>query len=395
MEDISKYLEDESFRSWVLSAENKQDEWWKNFETKNPAEKENIRTARNILQKLHTKDKKLSEEEKIILFTRILKQIEGQQRSSKTRRLYIGFIKYAAVAILFFAIGALLFYRTDNFNKEFLSQNITEPAFSDARIIRPGGDDILLHEKKSHIEYRQDGQVVVNNQIITPTVHEQRKAPEMNQLVIPYGKTSELILPDGSRVWLNAGSRLIYPDKFENKNREVLLIGEAFFEVEHNENQPFIVQTTDIRIKVLGTHFNVSAYPTDQVIETVLSQGKVRQEQNNSNMFSESTDIYPGQMAVFNKTERTTQVKEVDVENFTLWKEGLLKFESTDMSRLIKKLERYFNIRLIYSDPMLGTIRISGKLDLTDSCESVLENVADAAAVNITRNGDSIFKISQ
>lgn len=394
MEDITKYLEDKHFIEWVFDTHNEPEDILNNYPTGSPAEKENIRTARNILLKLHTKDKALSEPEKVILFTRILKQVEERQGQLKTRRLYISFAKYAAVAMLFFALGALMFYRKDNFNREFLRHDITEPAFTDARIIRPDGDDILLHEKNSHIEYRSDGQVVVNNHVVEPSVKEPGKAPEMNQLVIPYGKTSELILPDGSKVWLNAGSRLIYPSFFNDKNREVLLIGEAFFEVAHNEIQPFIVQTTDIRIKVLGTHFNVSAYPTDHLIETVLTEGKVRLEQNNSNMFSESTDIAPGQMAVFNKTERTTLVKEVDIENYTLWKEGLLKFESTDMSRLIKKLERYFNIRFTYSDPMLGTIRISGKLELTDSCDSVLATVADAAAVRITRSGDNIYKIS-
>jgi transmembrane sensor len=394
MEDISKYLEDKQFIRWVFSDSNELDEWWTDFEARNPDEKQNIQLARNILQKLHTRDTELSEDDKIILFTRILKQVEKRQQFWKIRRLYFNIASYAAVAILFFAIGALFFYRKDNFNPDFLNQDVTEPAYTDARIVRPDGEDILLHEKKSHIEYRQDGQVVVNNQVIKTAGTDNKKPPQMNQLVIPYGKTSELILPDGTKVWLNAGSRLIYPDYFADKNREVLLFGEAFFEVSHNEKQPFIVQTSDIRIKVMGTQFNVSAYPTDHVIETVLTQGKVRLEQNSAGMFSETLDINPGQLAVYSKTEQTTLISEIDTENYILWKEGLLKFESTDLSRLVKKLERYFNVRFNYSDPMLGTIRISGKLELSDSCESVLNNVADAASIRITQSGENFYKIS-
>lgn len=394
MEKISKYLEDKRFIQWVFSPGNELDEWWKSFEASNPKEKENIQLARRILQKLHTTNKELSEDEKIILFTQILKQVENRQERGKTRKIIGSFLKYAAVAILFFSIGALLFYRQNNFNPQFQSQEITEPVHSDeARLIRPGGENILLSEANSRIEHTQDGQVVVNNNIIEPSASSQTGTPQINQLVIPYGKTSEIILPDGTHVFLNAGSRLIYPDFFADKNREVFLVGEAYFDVKHNEKQPFVVQTTDIRVRVLGTQFNVSAYPSDNVIETVLTSGKVRLEQNNTGIFSETTDLSPGQLAAFNKTERTTQMKYVDIENYTLWKENLLKFESTDLSRVVKRLERYYNVRFRYADPFLGGIKITGKLDLSNNREFVLENVADAASVKVSVIGEGYYEI--
>jgi transmembrane sensor len=394
MENISKYLEDKRFIQWVFGNGPELEEWWKNFETENPLERQNIQSARCILQKLQTRNHELSEDDKIILFTKIIKQVEERQKNGRMNVMFVTSMKYAAVAILFFAIGALFFYRKDNFNREFFTQDISEPVHSDARIIRPGGEDIILHGKNSKIEYRPDGHVVVNDQVQETSSAARKGNPAMNQLVIPYGKTSELLLPDGSRVWLNAGSRLIYPEYFTDKTREVLLIGEAFFDVEHHEKQPFIVQTSDIRIKVLGTRFNVSAYPSDPVIETVLTHGKISLEQHNSRIFKELTELKPGQLAIYNRTEGTTLLREVDIENHSLWKEGLLKFESTDLNRLTKRLERYFNIRFNFSDPMLGTIRISGKLELSDSRDSVLENVADAASVSITRIGENSYTIS-
>jgi transmembrane sensor len=396
MENISKYLDDKQFIQWVFSPGNELNDWWNSFEASNPKEKENILLARRILQKLHTTDKELSEDEKIMLFSQILKQVEARQESRKTSRFITGFLKYAAVAILFFAIGALLFYPKNNFNPQFITQEISEPVHSDeARLIRPGGDNILLSEINSRIEHKEDGKVVVNDNIVESSSSVNKGTPEMNQLVIPYGKTSEIILPDGTHVYLNAGSRLIYPGFFADKNREVFLVGEAFFDVEHNEKQPFVVQTTDIRVRVLGTQFNVSAYPSDNIIETVLAEGKIRMEQNNTTMFSQTMDLSPGQLAAFNKTERTTQLKTVDIENYTLWKENLLKFESTDLSRVVKKLERYFNIRFRYSDPFLGGIKISGKLELADSRGAVLENVAAVASVKIIQTGDNYFEISR
>ncbi len=394
MKNISKYLEDPRFIQWVFSPEDELNEWWTTFQTDNPPEKENILLARRILHKLRTTDKELSENEKIILFAQILQQIEARQGAKKTRRIFTGLMKYAAVAILFFAIGALLFYQKNNFNPQFYAQEITEPVHSDeARLIRPGGENILLSESNSRIEHRRDGQVIVNDNIVESSLPQKTGTPEMNQLVIPYGKTSEVTLPDGTHVFLNAGSRLIYPDFFADKTREVFLAGEAFFDVKHDEKQPFVVQTTDIRVRVLGTQFNVSAYPADNIIETVLTHGKISLEQNNAGIFSETTVLSPGQLAAFNKTERTTRLEEVDYEYYTLWKDGLLKFESTDLSRIVKRLERYYNIRFKYSNPLLGGVKISGKLDLSGTREHVLGNLADAATVEILEIGKEYYEI--
>jgi transmembrane sensor len=396
MKIISKYLEDKRFIQWVFHPDDELEEWWKSQEKDSPAERENIQLARRILQKLQTHDKELSEDEKILLFTRILKQVEEHHRISKTRRAIFGIMRYAAVAVLFFAIGALLFYEKDNFNPQFASFDTTEPVSEgEAVLVRPRGENIYLSEKKSHIEHRQDGQVIVNNDVLGSNPVSGRGIPEMNQLVIPWGKTSELILPDGSRVHLNAGSRLVYPEFFADKIREVFLVGEAFFDIENDQDKPFVVQTTDIRIRVLGTRFNVSAYPADNIIETVLAEGKVRLEQNNTGLFSETTDVYPGQLAAYSRTERNIQLKEVDVQHYTLWTEGLIKFESTDLSRVVKRLERYFNIRFRYTDPFLGGIKISGKLELSDNREIVLGNVARAGSVKISEIGENFFEISR
>lgn len=396
MEIISKYLEDKRFIRWVFEPDDELEAWWKAREMDSHAERENIQLARRILQKLQTHDRTLSEEEKILLFTRILKQVEEHPRLSKTRRIIFGIMRYAAVAVLFFAIGALLFYKKNNFNPQFTSFDTTEPVSEgEAILVRPGGENIYLSEKKSRIEYRQDGQVIINDDLLESKPASGNGIPEMNQLVIPWGKTSELILPDGTRVHLNAGSRLVYPEFFADKVREVFLVGEAFFDVENDQDKPFVVQTTDIRIRVLGTRFNVSAYPADNIIETVLAEGKVRLELNSTGLFSETTDVYPGQLAAFNRTERNIKLKAVDIQHYTLWTEGLIKFESSDLSRVVKKLERYFNIRFRYSDPFLGQIKISGKLELSDNREIVLENVARAGSVKISEIGENFFEISR
>jgi len=396
MEHISKYLEDKKFIQWVFNSNKELETWWKTFETENQQEKENIQLARKILNTLKTRNKELSEEEKIILFLRILKQIEKKQETGGKIKILTQILKYAAVAILFFSIGALLFYRQDNFNPQFYSQQLTEPILeNEAKLIRPDGESILLEEQKSIIEYQNGGQVIVNNNVLKISDPVKKGVPKLNQLIIPYGKTSEILLSDGTKVFLNAGSRLVYPELFTDKIREVFLVGEAFFEVKHDSEHPFVVQTTDIRVRVLGTKFNISAYPSDNIIETVLTDGKVRLEQNNSGLFSETTDMVPNQLATFSKSGREVKLVMIDPDNYTLWKDGLCKFESTDLSRIVKKMERFYNIRFTYRDPMLSTIKISGKLELSENREEIINRLAIAASVQIYDKGENHYEIKK
>ncbi len=397
MKNLNRYLEDKQFIDWVFNPTTELEEWWSSYKSNHQEENDSILLARKVLNKFKTTEKDLSVEEKILLFSNILKQIETQKDRRKKIKLYVSWMKYAAVAILFFSFGSLLFYESNNFNNQFYSQGMVEPyTDGDARLIRPDGENILLNEKKSVVEYRNDGKVVVNDNVLesnTPPVN--KTAAQLNQLIIPYGKTSEIVLPDGTKVSLNAGSRLVYPEVFQDKNREVLLVGEAFFEVTHDAEHPFVVQTTDIRIQVLGTRFNVSAYPADKTIETVLTEGKVRLEKNNASIFSEGVDLKPNELASFNKSTKKASVVNVDPQNYILWKDGLFKFESTDLNRIIKKLERYYNIHFHYSDPVLGTIRISGKLELNENSEEIVNRVAIAASVNIIKKGENYYEIKK
>ncbi len=396
MEFISKYLEDKRFIQWVFSSNEELESWWKNFELENPHEKGNIMLAKKILNTLKTTDKNLSEEEKIILFSKILKQIEQKQKRSGVIKSLSNILKYAAVAILFFTIGALLFYRQDNFNPHFYSQKLIEPiSGNQAKLIRPDGENIILEEKKSIIEYKNNGQLLVNDDVLNTSNPDIKGVPKLNQLIIPFGKTSEILLPDGTKVYLNAGSRLVYPELFTDRNREVFLVGEAFFEVTHDNKHPFIVQTTDIRIQVLGTKFNISAYPSDNIIETVLTDGKVRLEQNSSGLFQETIDLIPNQLASFYKKSREIKLDMIDPDNYTLWKDGICKFESTDLNRVVKKIERFYNIQVAYRDPMVGSIKISGKLELSDNREEIINRLAIAASVSIIKKGENYYEIKQ
>ena len=370
------------------------EKWWKTFETNNSEERKNILLARRILLKLHTEDKKLSEKENILIFSKIIKEIEEKQKSQKSIRILTSLLKYAAVAILFFSIGALFFYKQNNISTQFCSQNLVEPStYNKAKLIRPNGERIFIEQKKSVIEHTKNGKIKVNNTILDPLQAVKKGTPELNQLIIPYGKTSEIILSDGTKVYLNAGSRFVYPESFNDKNREVFLTGEAFFEVAHDKNHPFIVQTSDIRINVVGTQFNVSAYSSENIIETVLIQGNVTLQQNNCGLFSKNIDLKINQLATFDKTTKKIALKTVDTDNYTLWKDGIFKFNGTHLNRIVKRLERFYNIRFLYNNPLNGTIQISGKLDLNEDREEIINRLATTASVKIVKKEGNYYEI--
>ncbi|NQU87476.1 MAG: FecR family protein, partial [Mariniphaga sp.] len=239
-------------------------------------------------------------------------------------------------------------------------------------------------------EYTVEGKIKVNQEVFEAIKTE---VPELNQLVIPYGKTSEIILPDGSKVYLNAGSRLVYPEFFADKNREVFLVGEAFFEVKQDKSHPFIVQTVDLNVKALGTKFNVLAYPSDNIVQVVLTEGEISLEQNKTSIFSESIELKPNQLATFDKSTKEVKLEVVEAENYTLWKDGLCKFESIDLNRITKKLERFYKIRFHYTNSMLGMIKISGKLELNENREEIINRVAVAASLEITKVGENYYEI--
>jgi transmembrane sensor len=396
MEHLSKYLENKNFILWVFQPDEELEEWWNQFEINHPEEKRNILLARKVLLKFRTKNSELTEEEKIVLFARVLKQVEEQEKSNKSRSFVGAFLRYAAVALLFFTIGALLFYKPKQFNPQFIGQNLSQPnPENSAKLIRANGEDILLNHEKSVLKYQSDGKLVVDNDTIRNIDVKPNREMAMNQLIIPYGKTSELQLPDGTKVFLNAGSQLVYPENFTGKTREVLLVGEAFFDVKHDKQHPFVVQTDAFRVKVLGTRFNISAYPTDNVVETVLAEGKVSMEKNDAGIFEKAIELSPNQLASFNRTTKETDIKTVDTDNYILWTEGLLKFESTDLCRITKRLERYYNVRFQYAEPLLGGLRISGKLLLNEDLDEVCERVARAATVKINKAGEGLYEIER
>jgi len=370
-----KFIENPEFLKWIFNANPANEYYWGQYMLEHPGEKARILELKDHLSELRFSNDVLSAYEKEELVTRITKIINLDPKVSRHRTILHYFMRYAAAAIVFAAIGGLLLYLTrdkESFYQQQPNQMVRITSIMQGPLlITSSGKNVELKKSSSTVDYSRNGAVVLNNDSVIPAANEVVDAP--NQLIIPYGNQSRVVLSDNTVVWLNAGSRLVYPTLFKGKTREVLLYGEAYFEVAKNPGKPFIVKTSDLEIKVLGTKFDVSAYDEDNVIQTVLKEGSVSIRRNGANFFEKDIVIKPNQLASFDKTNSDLKIHEVDADYYTLWTEGLMSFDEIDFSRVIKKVERYYNISINFSDPKTENMRISGKLDLKQGRNEMME----------------------
>jgi transmembrane sensor len=209
-----------------------------------------------------------------------------------------------------------------------------------------------------------------------------RVASAPQELNVPAGQRAELTLPDGTIVWLNARSRLVYPSVFEGE-RKVSLSGEAFFVVAKNEEMPFIVSTQTIDVKALGTKFNVCSYPEMGHSEVYLQEGSVK------TYFPESEPngltLSPGQFLV--QTGNMFDLKKMDEEEL-LWKEGIYVFKKQKLGKIIEKLELYFDVNIVVQNPEILDYEYVGKFRQRDGILTILQIIQKIHKFKIERDDD-------
>ena len=392
-----KYIENPEFLRWIFNTNPAIEHYWGRYLLKHPEEKVRIIELKDHLSELMFSDDTLSIYEKEELVNRIVKVINYDIKISRSRFKVRTFMRYAAVAIVFVAVGCFLFYLNKDkrsYDQRQPDQIVQIPSETQGPLlITSAGKNVELKKSNSTVDYSLNGAVVLNSDSVIQSAPEEVDA--LNQLIIPYGNQSRVVLSDNSVVWLNAGSRLVYPTLFKNKTREVMLFGEAFFEVAKNPERPFIVKTTDLEIRVLGTKFNVSAYDEDNVVQTVLKEGSVSIRLNEANRFEKDIVIKPNQLASFYKNNRDTKIYKVDAGYYTLWTQGLISFDEIDFSRIIKKVERYYNISINFSDPKMEVIRISGKLDLKQGRNATMEYLEKVSESKFEQINEKQYVIKQ
>jgi transmembrane sensor len=208
--------------------------------------------------------------------------------------------------------------------------------------------------------------------------HDQQSAIVYNTAETSLGMRSSLTLPDGTKVWLNAGSKLSYPVTFSNEFRAVRLSGEAYFEVKKDKKWPFLVNSGNMNIVVSGTTFNCNAYPENNEIQTVLVEGQVTLINESSTV---SEELQPGELAVFEKNSQQISKTKADLQKYIAWKSGMLMFRDDRMDKVVEKLERWYNVEIEIKDKEISDY-IYNATFVDESLDQVLKMLSLSAPIS-------------
>lgn len=367
-----------------------------------PEEKQEILLAVEFIRFNKIQQKNISPEYRDKLLASTLIKLDKSKVSSpkKHRVLPLKVVyRIAAAAIILLSIGYWGYteYNKDIFEdfKQAVNNNVAEEGNS--KLITSDGSEYVLDDEQSEVVYEDNGEkILINTERGDKVIENTSKRIKLNQLVVPYGKRQKLLLSDGSSVVLNSGSKLIYPAEFKGNERRVFLEGEGFFKVvKRDDKMPFLVETDNIDIRVLGTEFNVSAYTNDKEVSAILVNGKVEVAQKNKLLNNPEFVLLPGQGCFYSVNEESSLVKEVDTENYVAWMKGYLKFEDQTLENIVRKLKRYYNREIVIEDEQFANIVISGKFALSEDFGSVLYNLGKLLKTNITTDENDVVIINK
>ncbi|WP_299582739.1 FecR domain-containing protein [uncultured Sunxiuqinia sp.] len=342
--------------------------------------------AKNIQQALKRQKKELDETEQQELQTRLNTSIHQFNRKQRIIQL----ASVAAVLLMVFFAVTLLDTSRSQFLR-FASNFSVEPQLGQTRLILEEGNDLEISATEASIQYSQaDNSIQVSSiEQLTTTLLEGEK--NLHTLLVPFGKRTKITLSDGSIVWVNSGSKLIYPSRFDDDKREVYLEGAAIFDITHRADQPFYVYTDDLDVRVLGTMFAVSAYPDDENVNTVLERGKVELKYKGTRLIGYEKDIItPGTKATYLPEAGTMTQTQVNTRNYTSWKDGYVFLEKKTLGYIVKKIARYYNVTIHVEDEQLASETFSGMLDLRNNASQILEIISEVINIDIEKDHDQI-----
>ena len=296
----------------------------------------------------------------------------------------------AAAILVFASIGSYLLYnhysrRPQPIVNNKVYKNDIAPGGNKAILTLADGSKLVLNNSKNGALATQAGiQIVKQDSMLSyKATAEINSQVSYNTITTPNGGQYQLVLADGTKVWLNAASSLRYPTSFTGKDRTVELTGEAYFEVAKNKNQPFNVKSATQTVQVLGTHFNVNAYTDEKAVKTTLLEGSVKVQSATRNVM-----ISPGQQAALANNGLFAINKDLDTDEIVAWKNGVFQFNEADIQTIMRQIARWYNIDVEFK----GTIPANtyhGKISRNSNVSQVLK-ILELSGINFTIEGRKI-----
>lgn len=303
-------------------------------------------------------------------------------------------IAIAAAAVGALVIGIYFFNAPGRLNdrRDALSYtNDIAPGRNSAILTLPDGKTISLSDAKTGVVI-DAGQIKYSDGTTVMSSSGDHIGAQMVSASTPRGGTYQFTLPDGSKVWLNAASRISFPSQFSRDKRKVILEGEAYFEVT-KKHSPFIVSSRQQEVAVLGTHFNISAYFGEAHVKTTLLEGRVRVTHLTyagvATKITSPVILKPGEQSLLSKDRIT--VSKVNTEAAVDWKNALFIFDNDKLEDIMKKVARWYNIEVVYLDQEVKRELFSGRISRSQNVSEVLNKLSQTGAVKFKIEGRRIL----
>lgn len=358
--------------------------FWREAQAGSPALAEEITVARALLRHMRRPAPLLGADEVARLWQRIDKANKRSERAVRLR--YIAVAAAAAVALLLVMGNKRIFHSHPQPDITAFAAKTDSPdaSSSEVRLIISPQKVVAVKDKSARIRYDSDGQVQIDSRTAVADSSLRPDEAFYNQLIVPVGRTSFIVFSDGTKAWVNSGSRLVYPSVFAGGKREIYVEGEVFLEVTPDKRTPFMVKTNRMQVQVLGTSFNVNAYKNEALQQVVLVKGRVEVKAGQK----EARKLSPSEMLSF--VGREVSVKTVDVNEYVTWKDGFYQYRHEKLSEVFKRLGRYYGKEIVY-DEEVGRMTCSGKLDLRSSLPEVIANIQRAAPVLARETDNGLY----
>jgi ferric-dicitrate binding protein FerR (iron transport regulator) len=390
--DTEQWLDDPDFLQWVKRPEPESDAVFFPLLNENSEASLHMKMAMDILQNMDRTDHALTDEEMVRMWDNVAERTLRRKKTLLRHPVWNKIFLSGAAIIVLAIVGVMLvvWKNSQPVNYLAMTQMLTPNAIKDTKLIIPGQGSITLADRMQ-VSLAESGKISLRS-IQGEVVSLENTAAsgrEMGMVVVPAGKRASILLSDGTKIEIHPGSQVVFPIKFREKKRELFILGEAFFEVSKNKHWPFVVKTDKINVEVLGTRFNVDAYPGHKEQSVVLVKGSVKVNTDGRNAIR----IRPNQKYTFNEDHLIETVETVDAYPCTSWKEGYFLFNSEKLTVVLEKLSSYYGVSLHYQPVALDAIKLSGKLDLNNGLEEVLKVIATTTPIKY-KTGKSHIEIN-
>lgn len=350
------FLLDDSFLRFCIGVNENDVAYWEKWISENPDKRPVFDQACRMFAIINGQQGKLDVE--VNKFRTLLQQhidTTAPEAAPNTSIRYMTRWRAAAAVLLLAAGSAAWFYyngkKATTPAPAAIAKNDVLPGGAKASLVMGDGTAISLDSLNEQGLKEKDGTRIGNNngKLVYDVSGTSGDKVTFNTLSTPRGGEYQLVLPDGSKVWLNAASSLRFPTRFTGADRTVVLTGEAYFEVAANATQPFQVQLNNgLKVAVLGTAFNVMAYDDEKTVNTTLVSGKVKVGQQNGN----NVLLQPSEQAVLTKNNQQLQVSEADIDKAISWKMGTFEFDDDDLASVMRQLSRWYDVNVKFTGPV-------------------------------------------